>query len=301
MEFGAAFPADGEAFELVEQGEGLLDDVAELAQALNVRGAPSGDHGQGPAFSQFAAVGVGVVSLVSEQGLGTPSRAAGATCDGRDAVDQGEGLGDVVDVGRGGDDLQRGAMSVADQMMLAARLPPVDRRRAGVGSPFFARTWEPSTHALDQSSSPAAFSSASRVWCSRSKIPAFCHRSRRRQQVCPEPNPSSRGSSCQAMSLCSTYRMPCRHSRSGTGRGPGAFSGQGGSIGSINAHRSSSTIHGRVLTPSRTAESSHRTWPTKAVQQDRVTSSKVDFFDHELIGVMHSSPVVRHLLSLAWR
>lgn len=38
--------------------------------------------------------------------------------------------------------------------------------------------------------------------------------------------------------------MPCRHSRSATGRGPGAFSGQGGSSGSISAHKSSSTIHG---------------------------------------------------------
>ncbi len=75
------------------------------------------------------------------------------------------------------------------------------------------------------------------------------------------------------MSLCSTGRMPCRHSRSETGRGPGAFSGQGGSSGSISAHRSSSTIHGRVVTPSRTVESSHRTRPNRAVQQDRVTSS----------------------------
>lgn len=33
MEFDTSFPADREAFELVEQGEGLLDDVAELAQA----------------------------------------------------------------------------------------------------------------------------------------------------------------------------------------------------------------------------------------------------------------------------
>jgi hypothetical protein len=39
VEFGSSFPADGEAFELVEQGEGLLDDVAEFAQALDVRGA----------------------------------------------------------------------------------------------------------------------------------------------------------------------------------------------------------------------------------------------------------------------
>ncbi|GGQ73384.1 hypothetical protein GCM10010267_40490 [Streptomyces griseorubens] len=43
MEFGAAFPADGAAFEPVEKGEGLLDDVAELAQALDVRGSLAGD------------------------------------------------------------------------------------------------------------------------------------------------------------------------------------------------------------------------------------------------------------------
>jgi hypothetical protein len=92
--------------------------------------------------------------------------------------------------------------------VLAARLPPVDRRRTGVGAPFFARTWEPSTHALDQSSLPTAFSSASRTRCNWSKTPACCHRSRRRQQVCPEPNPSSKGSSCQAMSLAARTGCP---------------------------------------------------------------------------------------------
>lgn len=75
------------------------------------------------------------------------------------------------------------------------------------------------------------------------------------------------------MSLWRTNRMPWRQSRSGTGRGPGDLSGQGGSNGSISAHRSSSTIHGRVVTPSRTAESSHRSRPTRTDQQDRVTSS----------------------------
>lgn len=75
------------------------------------------------------------------------------------------------------------------------------------------------------------------------------------------------------MSLWSTYRMPCRHSRSATGCGPGAFSGQGGSSGPISAHNSLSTIHGRVVTPSRTAESSNRSRRTRALQQDRVTSS----------------------------
>lgn len=49
MEFKASFPSHGEAFELVEQGEGLLDDVADLAQALDVRGALARDDRQDPA------------------------------------------------------------------------------------------------------------------------------------------------------------------------------------------------------------------------------------------------------------
>lgn len=50
------------------------------------------------------------------------------------------------------------------------------------------------------------------------------------------------------MSLTRTYKMPCRHNRSFTGRGPGERSGQGGNNGPISAHKSSSTIHGRVVT-----------------------------------------------------
>ncbi|REK86885.1 hypothetical protein DY245_29995 [Streptomyces inhibens] len=63
MEFRAAFPADVEAFEVVEQGVGLLDDVVELAHALDVRGALAGGDGQDSAFAQLFAVGVGVVVL----------------------------------------------------------------------------------------------------------------------------------------------------------------------------------------------------------------------------------------------
>jgi hypothetical protein len=48
----------------------------------------------------------------------------------------------------------------------------------------------------------------------------------------------------------------------------------GGSSGSISAHKSSSTVHGRVVTPCRTAGSSQQSRPTRALQQDPVTSSK---------------------------
>ncbi|PAU50114.1 hypothetical protein CK936_04250, partial [Streptomyces albireticuli] len=46
MGFGSVLPADGGAFELVEQGEGLFHGVAEFAQALDVRGAFAGDDRQ---------------------------------------------------------------------------------------------------------------------------------------------------------------------------------------------------------------------------------------------------------------
>ncbi|MCX5075457.1 hypothetical protein OHA84_13400 [Streptomyces sp. NBC_00513] len=42
MEFGVSFPVDSEAIELVEQREGLLNDVAELAHVLDVRVALAG-------------------------------------------------------------------------------------------------------------------------------------------------------------------------------------------------------------------------------------------------------------------
>jgi hypothetical protein len=55
----------------------------------------AGGTRQAPLATHLVAVGVEVVTLVAERSLGP----AGAARDGRDAVDQGEGLGNVVDVG----------------------------------------------------------------------------------------------------------------------------------------------------------------------------------------------------------
>src|ERR1044072_2894347 len=46
-------PIGWRGVELVEEGEGLLDDVAEFAQALDVRGALAGDDRHDPACAQF--------------------------------------------------------------------------------------------------------------------------------------------------------------------------------------------------------------------------------------------------------
>ena len=66
------------------------------------------------------------MSLVAEEGVGASAGSSPAAGDWWDAVDQGECLGDVVDVGRGGDDGERCAVAVADQVVFAAGLAPVD-------------------------------------------------------------------------------------------------------------------------------------------------------------------------------
>lgn len=93
MEFGSAFPTDGEPPELVKEGKGLLDEVAELAQAVDVRGALAGDDGQDPALAELSAVGVGVVSFVAEQRLGAAAWTSGAASNGWDAVRPVQGSG----------------------------------------------------------------------------------------------------------------------------------------------------------------------------------------------------------------
>lgn len=83
MGSGAAFPTDGQSFELLEQGEGLFHHVPELARALDVRGALAGDSRQDAALVELFAVRVGIVALVAEQGFGTAARTAGTADDGR--------------------------------------------------------------------------------------------------------------------------------------------------------------------------------------------------------------------------
>jgi hypothetical protein len=80
----------------------------------------------------------------------------------RDVLDQRHELGDVVAVAAGQRRLQRDAVRFGDQVMFRASSGTVDRARTGFGPPFMARRCEPSITVRDQSSTPAACSSASR-------------------------------------------------------------------------------------------------------------------------------------------
>jgi len=122
----------------------------------------------------------------------------------------------------------------------------INRARPRRGAPFFACTWLASATARDHSISPAARRRASSSSCSRSQTPAFCHSSRRRQQVTPEPNPSSAGRCVHEIPVCSTNKIPCNASRSGNRFRPGYRKRRSltGNSGSTSSHSSSETIHG---------------------------------------------------------
>jgi hypothetical protein len=129
MEVGGYLVADAQAFELVEPGEGRLDDPAGLAQARAVWGATAGDLGSDAADD--AAVGGEVAAAVSENPLGSAPRSAAPPADAGYRVQQRDEPGDGVAVCAGQRDGARGAVPVGAEVVPAAETGPVDRRRSG--------------------------------------------------------------------------------------------------------------------------------------------------------------------------
>lgn len=116
----------------------------------------------------------------------------------------------------------------------------------GVGSddraPLFAGIDAESRQARLQSTGLASPRRSSSVWCNASQTPAACYSRNRRQQVMPEPQPLSCGSSCRWRPVFSTTMMPVKQARSGTrDRPPLDLGGSAGSSGATRAQNSSST------------------------------------------------------------
>jgi hypothetical protein len=129
-----------------------LDDVAEDAQAGAARLASLRDHGADPASPEQAAVFVVVVAAVGQQRIGASARSADPARNGRDLVEQGQKLGDVIAVSPGQRHRERDALAVGDDVVLAARTCSVDRAGSAFGPRRAALTWEESITARDQSS-----------------------------------------------------------------------------------------------------------------------------------------------------
>jgi hypothetical protein len=101
VDLGAAVVADEQAFQVVQPGEGALDDPAGVPEPGAVLRIAAGDHRSDPACTQQPAVLVAVVAAVCDHLLGPPPRAADAARDRGDGLDQRQQLLDVVAVRAG--------------------------------------------------------------------------------------------------------------------------------------------------------------------------------------------------------
>src|SRR3954452_3905565 len=140
MDLVAAVVADEQPFELVEPGEGALDDPAVAAQAGAVRAAAPGDLGSDAAPAQLAPVLVVVVTAVSAEPLRPPARATDSAAYRRDAIEQRDQLGDIVAVAAGHRAGERDPGRVYEKVMLRPGSGSINRARARRGAPFFACT-----------------------------------------------------------------------------------------------------------------------------------------------------------------
>ena len=149
-----------------------------------------------------------------------------------DGINQCERLLRIVTIGSGQLNSERNPATVANQMTLAAQLGPVSRIRPRLRPPKTARIELPSTTACDQSISPKRASQSSKEKWISCQMPASCQSRNRRQQVMPEPQPSSCGNISHGIPLRSTERIPVRQARScKRGVPPLGLRGGGGSNG----------------------------------------------------------------------
>lgn len=207
---GVAFVAGTQPPGLVQPGDGALDGPAHPAQAALALGAAN--DRQQPPGAKLGAVTLAAVSPVGQEPVSAAGGGPGAlTVRGHEAsrrVDQGQEAVHVGHVGPADFDRQRDALTVAQDVVLAASAGTIRRVRSGVIPPFTARMFEASTSVRLQSIWLASASFCKKSRCSRAQMPASSQALSRRQQLMPEPQPISCGRSSHWMPVLSTNRIP---------------------------------------------------------------------------------------------
>ena len=140
VELGPSLEANEQSSELVQPGEGALDDPAIATQAGSVRILATGDLWSDAAPPELAATPPGVIAAISEELRGSPSGPTHLPRHGRDRIEQGKKFGDVVSVSTCDRDREREPGLIDDQVVLGAQPSTVNRARARLGAPFFACT-----------------------------------------------------------------------------------------------------------------------------------------------------------------
>ena len=172
MDLGRAFIAHAEPPELMQPGDGPLNDPARGTEPAAVRRSPLGEQGPNPALPQPHPMRFGVIRPVALDHRGARPGTAPAALHGRNPVHQGQELGDIMSVCTRQRRVERDPVGVTDDVMLAPRFTAVRRVRSRFFPPNTARTEELSTTARDQSSWFAWWSLARSTAWSRGQIPA---------------------------------------------------------------------------------------------------------------------------------
>lgn len=248
MHIRSTFISHPQTAKLMQPGEGTLHHPARCAQMAAMQGAPLADLRHDAASTKDAPSFFAVVPAVGLHAMRLAQRSAAPAGDRAHPVEQRQQLRGVVPIGAGQNDVERRACGVDKQVVLAARLAPIRRVRSGFFPPCTARTDELSAITREKSRRLAPRSLLSRTRCNLSHTPACCHSHARRQQLMPEPQPISCGSSSHANPDRRMKTMPVKTRRLSRRLRPARVlrGGAGGSKGSTISHSSSSTS-GRAI------------------------------------------------------
>jgi hypothetical protein len=120
VHLGSAVVADEQPLEVVQPGEGALDDPPHTAEPGSVLGLAAGDLGRDPELAQQVPVLVVVVAAVGGDPVGTPSWSADRAAHRRHALEERDQLRDVVAVAAGERPGERDPGRVYEKVMLGA-------------------------------------------------------------------------------------------------------------------------------------------------------------------------------------
>lgn len=245
MDIGTTLKAGAKTAESVQPCIGALDDPTYFAKTAAVGFAASGNRCGNPGSVQRLAIFVVVVSPIRIDSGRLAQRSTTHAANRWNGVHQRKQLRDVVAVRARQDDRERRAVGVGSDVMFGTGSRTIGGVRSSFSPAPTARTEVESMTTREKSIRSAARNFASSISWSRSQTPACCQSRKRRQQLMPDPQPISAGSSFQRMPLLSTNNIPVNAARSATGLRPGyrkRLGFAGGKSGSINAHNSSSMI-----------------------------------------------------------
>lgn len=242
MHVGAALVTNPQPAEGVQPGEGAFHHPAVTAQALAGLDAAAGDARTDAPVAQRSAASRIVVAFVHVRLGGPPPGSAAPAPHGGDGVQRRLHHLGIMRVRRRERCCERYALLIDHEVVFGPDFPSVGGIATGLGPPFGAGMADPSSATRSHCRRSSRWSASSRARHARAHTPAACQATNRRQQLTPEPQPSSFGSAPHGRPWRNTKRMPVRACRSGIGGRPPRHLARRlrfGRCGSITPHSSS--------------------------------------------------------------